>query len=213
MKSQPPTVGPRPRDRESQELLNRLRANQPAPEPVYTLDAIMLYPEPAPSPLICQLTAAAALALPVILMAVGFSQISSRSTAPAASTVSAYLARFNTEDDEALIRGDLLNLKRETARRGRMTLGVRHRGPESRIFKYFMTRLAPEACRGITYVEISAFSPLEGFSAKADCLEAGKSLEMDVRWDGRLALVTFRGYRGQEEFNLYPPPTLIASNK
>ena len=90
---------------------------------------------------------------------------------------------------------------------GRFKAGAEAGGAELRVFYYFMDRLAPGACREISYIETSAGSAVDGFLAKATCTEnIHKTVEMQVTWPDNIAVVTFPAREGRLEIDLSPPP-------
>lgn len=215
------TAGRR-RDTSSQELLDRLKARQGQSPGASAYDPglIIVYPEPAIPEWAYQAASVALLCLPLLAIFLLFNSANQRldrggalRPEPAVTAVD----RLNNQEDPELIRKDLRTIKRDHMMRRRNVYGVGYGGPESRVFKYFMNRLAPGVCSSIEYLQIVV--PNSGpprFSVTALCLEPeGRRLEMQVAWDSTSnSRVTFPYSQRTESFDLYarPPQAGLAAS-
>lgn len=198
------------RDSSSQQLLDRVKAKRGLPKEVeYEPELIVVYPEPALPDYVYRAASAAMLCLPLLVAFLLFSSTNSRLNRdePPPALVNTAVDRLNDRENPELIRTDLLNIKRDHALRRRPVYGIGYSGPESRVFNYFMNRLAPGACDGISYLQITV--PGEGgrgFRATGFCLAPeGRRLDMMVDWIDQGSRITFPYTDRSEEFGLQSP--------
>lgn len=210
-------AGPRQRDQSSQRLLDRLKAKKgQTNEPDYEPGLITVYPEPVIPGYIYQAASVVMLCLPLVVVFLLFNSADaglSRS-APRSEVVSATVVQLNERANPEMIRQDLVGIKRDHVARRRNAYGVDYSSPESRVFNYFMERLAPDVCSGIHYLEISTSigSDSPGFTATGLCLEPeGRRLQMKVDWVGPNSRVSFPYNQSAENFSLHPSSTADAA--
>lgn len=198
------------RDSSSQRLLDRVKAKRGLPEEVeYEPDLIIVYPEPALPDYAYRAASAAMLCLPLLVAFLLFSTTNSRlnQVEPPPAPVNTAVDRLNDRENPESIRADLLNIKRDHAFRRRAVYGIGYSGPESRVFNYFMNRLAPEACDGVSYLQITVpGGGGQGFRATGICLAPeGRRLEMRVDWIDQGSRITFPYTNRSEDFGLQSP--------
>lgn len=198
------------RDSSSQELLDRVKAKRGLPKEIaYEPELIIVYPEPAPPDYVYRVASAAMLCLPLLVAFLLFSSTNSRlnRVEPPPAPVNTAVDRLNDRDNPESIRTDLMNIKRDHVLRRRTVYGIGYSGPESRVFNYFMNRLAPEACDGISYLKITVpDGGGRGFRATGFCLTPeGRRLDMRVDWIGQGSRITFPYTNRSEDFTLQAP--------
>ena len=200
---------------EREELLRRLRARstEPAPHPPGEAshaweEEVTIFPRRAWT------TEASALAGMVILLGVSLSILLlfrdsvRRFEAPPPSPVS---ARPDNDRGAGAARRDVEALRRASIGRSHLWAVVDFRGMESRIFKYFRSRLGlDEFCPQLYRLELRSEAPAEGLSFIGTCLDEngrllGRPLELNLKWRGNWAQAGFTGFRGVEELDLSPP--------
>jgi len=198
-----------PRDSSSQRLLERLKAKRGLPEELpYEPSLIIVYPEPAVPDSVYKAVSVLMLCLPLVAVIWLFSSTNTRlnrgpETPPASAAT--IVEQLNERDSPERIRTDLLAIKRDHMIRRRGFYGVGFSGPESRVFNYFMTRLAPGVCDGVRYLQINApQSGAAGFTVTGLCLAPeGRRLVMRVDWVGRgRSRISFPYNRSSEDFLL-----------
>jgi len=205
------------RDEGSQQLLDRLRTQRG--EDVrddrrfdLDLNKVIIFPEPALPPAVYQVIGLALLSLPILALAVIFFK-SEPAAAPAPSAAE-FKAQLNNEFNPALIRADLLQIRRQTIYKKRLLTQVDFTGSESRVFKYFAANMVPGICDAINQLEIESDRPTNGFSATAVCREGIlESLRMQVHWTDRTAVISFPGYsQHDQEVDLFPLQSVVAGH-
>ena len=101
-----------------------------------------------------------------------------------------------TEYGEEAFRADLTTLRRQLANKVRTNRRIEFSGPESRVFKFALARLAPNECQEIIRIRLWSGQLLEGFQAEADCLERGRRTpRLTVRWATDPVQVSLAGQR------------------
>jgi len=167
---------------------------------------VVIYPDLQQRSLLLNVAIGFFIVLPLIALLVAF-KASSRIPTDASQAEVVTVARVTDKDNSALIRSDLVSLRRKMIRQGRFSVGVESSSAETRVFNYYMDRLVPGACQGISYIEVSSSSPVNGFKAVATCREnPHKKLEMLVEWPNNTAVITFPDYRSRETVEMNPPP-------
>lgn len=201
------------RDANSQRLLDRLKAKRgpQADEPDdYEPGMVMVYPEPAIPESVFRAASAAMLCLPLLAIFLIFSFSGSRLAKPAAARPEPEITTvgmLNDYESEAMIRQDLSNLRRDQLMRRRSLYGVGHNGPETRVFQYFMHRLAPNVCAGVRYIQVSVpnspAGPDAGFTMTGFCEDPeDRRLAINIEWAGRAGLVFVPYNQKTERFSL-----------
>jgi hypothetical protein len=85
------------------------------------------------------------------------------------------------------LRGDILRLRH-------VDRTINYRGRESRIYKYFVSNLAPDLCQDITNLHLWSPRTAEGFKMVATCLDAKKeAATLVVNWDVGTATIKVAG--------------------
>ncbi|UQZ88188.1 hypothetical protein C4J81_02760 [Deltaproteobacteria bacterium Smac51] len=204
----PPSDIPLPISSEDlrQRILRRINSNNQAytsrtPDGDSTPE-IVVFPERAVSNSACVAMGLFILALPVILMWGGFKSASSWRHSPRSVPVA--VGVFDQETLEAHVVKDLLYLRRHLMDRSGVLYSVNYSGSEVRVFKYYLNKLAPEACGDITHIKMESSSPSHGLTATATCLDSGRGkIEMKIGWVGRSALISFPQYDAHVEVELF----------
>lgn len=205
-----PRRGASARDSSSQRLLDRLKAKRGQPEePGYEPGQVIVYPEPALPGSVYQAASVVMLCLPLLAVFFLFSSANTRLNRPAApppAPVSTAVERLNDQENPELIRKDLVSIKRDHLMRRRNLYGMGYSGPESRVFNYFMNRLAPGVCDGVHYLQVSVpMGGVSGFSMTGLCLAPeGRRLEMRVKWSDQGGRISFPYNQRFEDFSLRP---------
>jgi hypothetical protein len=89
---------------------------------------------------------------------------------------------------------DIMALRRDVLRLRHVDRTIDYRGRESRIYKYFVGNLAPEACQEVTEIHMWSPRTSQGFKMQAACLNpAGEPAILEVSWDSQLAKITVAG--------------------
>jgi hypothetical protein len=167
---------------------------------------VTIFPQPASSAAAYAATGGLVLALIVLANLLIFRvSVPHRSPPPPPAPAK---ARLNDGQSLALIRQDLIDLKRRFVTRRFVMAEVDHSGSESRVFKYFRDLLVPEDdCPGLARLGIKAADPARGFRVEAVCLNRDgrimdSGLVMTVEWTPRSAVAGFSGYPGSAEIEM-----------
>jgi hypothetical protein len=198
---------PRGRDQASQRLLENMKNKRGLEDEAPRPDLITVYPRPAVSETLYLALGALLLCLPVVGIVALFQSAAGYQPAGPPAPAPTALSKVNHRENEESIRKDLVGIRNDLANRRRSVIDIEHSGPQARVFKYFMGRLAPDICSGIYRLEMTPSESPSGFTARGHCLEPdGRILEMRVDWAGSEALVSFPEFQQSEELDLYPLP-------
>jgi len=175
---------------------------------------VTIFPEPALSPAVGQAIGIALLCLPVLVLTMIF--FSSKPPQPPPVSTAVFEEKFNDEMNVELVRADLVAIRKKMMRQQRVIYAVDFTGSESRIFKYFVHRLAPGRCDSFTRLDLESDKPIKGYLVTAACVEGSlKELKMEVTWTDRTARVHFPDYPEYEddELDMFPFMTMTARKK
>lgn len=213
---QRPNQAPAPlgrRDSSAQQLIERVRAKRGLPtdqrrDAFDESGLVMVYPKPAVSAGTYQAIGLALLAVPILFIVIFFSSLpdseSSDSSRPKPAEIVTKINDINS--NHALIRQDLLNIRKGLVNRPRPVYGAGYSTSETRVFNYFVANMLPEdICSRTDYTEVTRLTSAYGFTAKGRCLQGkGNVLELRVEWTTQKAMILFPYYQAKSEFDLYP---------
>ncbi|MDR1487379.1 MAG: zinc-ribbon domain-containing protein [Deltaproteobacteria bacterium] len=95
---------------------------------------------------------------------------------------------------EQQLSEDLISIRKEMTRLGKVNMLVAYKGRESRFIKYYLNFLAPEMCQDITSIHIKSNRTSEGFKAQTFCADPSqKSAVVDIAWKGNDIAVSIDG--------------------
>lgn len=120
---------------------------------------------------------------------------------PSAPTVA---APYGEEE----LASDLRTLQADSVARNFVDREVNFTGPESRVYKYAVSRLAPNACQSITSLNLFAREPSAGLLLTATCYDpSGTAAAVKVVWHGREATLFIDGFErsGRLDSLIHPP--------
>jgi hypothetical protein len=188
-----PAPGPSPSGKKAVEDilsrmdLERMQAKQGDEE--FTLDAIPVIPEPPPK---TKLYAAITI-LFVLAALVALGIVFNRSGAPAAQPQAAETPA-PPEYGEHLLLSDMMSLRKDILKLRHVDRDISYRGRESRIYKYFVTSLAPDLCQDITQIHLWSPRTSLGFKMRGTCLDPTKSVAvLEVDWNFQAAKISVSG--------------------
>jgi hypothetical protein len=103
---------------------------------------------------------------------------------------------------------DLRSLRGSTVANTFIDRQVNFTGLESRVYKYAVSKLAPNACQAITALALKSQDPSANLTMRGTCLEAGDvPAGVKVIWSGREANLFIEGFErsGRLTVLMYPP--------
>ncbi|MDR1656853.1 MAG: zinc-ribbon domain-containing protein [Deltaproteobacteria bacterium] len=92
---------------------------------------------------------------------------------------------------------------------------IAYTGGESRVFKYVVSRLAPDTCHRITGLWVKSQTPALGFNIKASCFDSReRSASLEIAWKGRRADLFLTGQERLQRLSvlLHPPEVNAATS-
>lgn len=213
---QPPALAPGSlprRDSTTQQIIERARAKRGLgadlkKDAADEISLVTVFPSAVIPPEVYKVIGLALLGFPILFIAIFFSSLpGSKSELSHGLQPAAIVAKINdVNNNQALIRQDLLNIRKDMVRRPRPFYGGGYSSSETRVFNYFVANMLPEEiCSGIDYTEVTKLTSAYGFTAKGRCLAGnGKQLEMRVEWTVKKATILFPYYQARSEFDLSP---------
>ncbi|UQZ88236.1 hypothetical protein C4J81_03020 [Deltaproteobacteria bacterium Smac51] len=205
--SKPEAPGRAGRSPAAQKLLDRLRSKNGAEAdtsldgPAYGLELPTVFPQKASSPAGCLAVAAVFVAATLIFVFFNY-----RWTVERSGPTIEMDRSMTPVYDESDLRSDLQSLKFKIARQDYMKYEVAFSGAESRVVKYYISRMAPEMCQEIVRVKIAPLGGGSGFVAEAVCLDDRlRSPRMQVTWEARNAVITMLDRKAQMSLEVFPP--------
>lgn len=206
------------RDSASQLLLNKLKSakgvqaetGQGLDNRALIYGEVTIFPDPAPSPAVCQGLGIALLALPLLFLTIAF--INSSPPSRPSQKAADFRSEMNDEGDIKLVRSDLVKIRRGILNQTKVASAIDRSGSESRVFKYYSSRLVPGICDAISRLELESERPTKGFEMTAVCAEGrSRRLKMEVTWNDKIARVKFPAHSKHEDMDLFPALTRTAS--
>lgn len=209
------TVSPgRERSAEAQKLVNRLRVRNNAEVTAEPNDfgngfePVTVFPAPAPNHFAYGVGVIVLVSLFLGVLVSVFNSADARPSAPAATSFPA----APPYDSDGL-RGDLISLRKELNQRKNIVRHITYSGSESRIFKHFLSQLAPDKCQDIVSIKIWSTDTIRGFKATAVCAADQLLIpELDVRWEGETVHATMADQAGEITIDLNPHQSLSSNN-
>lgn len=169
---------------------------------------VTVFPKAAVPPEVYKAIGLALLGFPILFIAIFFSSLPySKPELSPGLQPAAIVAKINdVNNNQALIRQDLLNIRKDMVRRPRPFYGSGYSSSETRVFNYFVANMLPEEiCSGIDYTEVTKLTSAYGFTVRGHCLGGnGQPLEMRVEWTLKKATIQFPYYQARSEFDLSP---------
>ncbi|MDR0355250.1 MAG: zinc-ribbon domain-containing protein [Deltaproteobacteria bacterium] len=107
------------------------------------------------------------------------------------------------------LAGDLRYLQQRTLTATHLERSITHSGPESRIYKFAVAKLDPDACVEITKLEMNSRNPSSGMVLSGVCFnERQRALPLKISWNGRWADLNLEGQERLARLNvvLYQAP-------
>jgi len=209
-----PVKSVRGRSEEAQRMINRLRSKTEAEGlttldgPEYNPETITVFPQPAPNP------AFTVIATGVMIVLAGFVLIGSFSKGSTvkvnAPQTPAIMSHYTYGEKD--LRADFQLLRKRATQQPHLRYQVTYTGYESRVFKHFLNEIAPDDCQDITSLYIKADRAANSLTATATCQDNSRIIpDMQIRWEGRDALISITGREALLRFNLFPPADGSAS--
>ncbi|MDR2404956.1 MAG: hypothetical protein LBE27_01120 [Deltaproteobacteria bacterium] len=191
---EPKVEGPSPESRRKvEDLLNRMdldkmsQAKQDRDE--FSLDAIPVIPEPPQRAKIFLVITA----LLVVAMLLALGIIFKYSVAPPVQTQAAETPPPPDYGKDILLY-DLMSLRKDILKLRHVDRTINYRGRESRIYKYFVSNLAPDLCQDITNIHIWSPQTSQGFKMSASCLSPTlEAATLEVDWNINAAKISIPG--------------------